>query len=54
MPRTVEWVPGSLVDKSVLSLFDHFMWTFELCDAHLYVYLAPRSVLEWILDSLGI
>lgn len=44
-PRTVEWVSGSLVD--------HFLWTFELCGAHLYVWLAPRSVLEWTVDSLG-
>lgn len=39
-------MPGSLVDGSILSLFAYFTWTFELCGAHLYVSLAPSSVLE--------
>lgn len=51
--RKMERVPGFVLsgNNPLCSLFDHFVWTFELSDAPLCGSLALRSILEEMVGS---
>lgn len=54
--RKMERVPGFVLsgNNPLRSLFDHFVWTFELSDAPLCGSLALGSILEEMVGSLSL